>query len=319
MSLTREEQRRLKNDLEGFTGGLFQSTIEENASEFAEDEVLQRAAVTEYEEGGWGGGVLVLTSERILWLQDKVTGGTETVSIPLSEVEAVEKDSGFFSDTITFRTSTENHVFKPESDHEVFDEIVKIVLKGIGEGWDHLHGPGEAEASSKTVTTNGEGGHVVEPPFRAEGANGQIVAYEDSIEIKREGVVAFLGHGRKGDKEIRISKISSVQFKDAGAVMNGFIQFSLSGGKEDTDGTWDATTDENTVMFSKASQPAFERVREHVRSKMREFDSTARDGQDRGSDPSDNMEALEKLGELKEKGLITEEEFQAKKQDLLDL
>jgi len=36
-------------------------------------------------------------------------------------------------------------------------------------------------------------------------------------------------------------------------------------------------------------------------------------------DESDYLDELERLGELKEKGLITDEEFEAKKKELLDL
>lgn len=48
-----------------------------------------------------------------------------------------------------------------------------------------------------------------------------------------------------------ISSISSIQFKNAGAMFNGYIQFAFMGGQEAKGGIFQGTQDENTVMFTK--------------------------------------------------------------------
>jgi hypothetical protein len=80
-----------------------------------------------------------------------------------------------------------------------------------------------------------------------------IEIFEDKLVIQRKGALAFLAHGLSGEKSIPFSSITAVQFKKAGFT-NGYIQLSVAGGVES--GVWDATTDENTVMFTSANQAA---------------------------------------------------------------
>ena len=68
--------------------------------------------------------------------------------------------------------------------------------------------------------------------------------------IRRKGLGSFLTQGLKGEKRISYSSIRSVQFKEAGFT-TGYIQFGIAGGIENRGGVWDATTDENTVLFTK--------------------------------------------------------------------
>ena len=60
----------------------------------------------------------------------------------------------------------------------------------------------------------------------------------------------------------------SVQFKPAGPVVNGFIQFSLGGGNERRSAfgqqSAEAGKDENSVVFRKKQQPGFEELRAAV-------------------------------------------------------
>jgi hypothetical protein len=87
----------------------------------------------------------------------------------------------------------------------------------------------------------------------AHGHNGQLELTESVVRIKRKGALAFLTQGLKGDKEILISHISSIQFKKATIWTNGYIQFAFIGGQEAKGGLFQGTQDENTVMF-RASQ-----------------------------------------------------------------
>lgn len=100
------------------------------------------------------------------------------------------------------------------------------------------------------------------------GVNGQIEINDNLIHITRKGFKAFMCHGFDGTKTIFISKLSAVQFKEAGNMTNGFIQFVMSGSHESKGGLFDATKDENTVMFDKKQQSDFEKVRDYIFSKV---------------------------------------------------
>lgn len=101
------------------------------------------------------------------------------------------------------------------------------------------------------------------PVMEAVGSGGSIDLFQDRIRIKRKGALAFMSHGLKGDKVIFLSQITAVQFKAAG-LMRGYIQFSFPGASAAERGVLQAASDENTVMFDKARQPAFEKIRKAI-------------------------------------------------------
>lgn len=102
----------------------------------------------------------------------------------------------------------------------------------------------------------------------ADGVNGQATIYTNRIDITRKGFKAFMSHGFDGTKSIFLSKLSGLQFKEAGNLTNGFIQFIFSGSEENKNGIFDATKDENTIMFDKKQQPAFEEIRNYIFSRI---------------------------------------------------
>ena len=63
----------------------------------------------------------------------------------------------------------------------------------------------------------------------------------------------------KGEKRIPLASITAVQWKPAGPIMSGFIQFTIPGGNEVRSRygsqTRDAGKDENTVIFYRGSSP----------------------------------------------------------------
>ncbi|MHC5826238.1 MAG: SHOCT domain-containing protein, partial [Nostoc sp.] len=77
---------------------------------------------------------------------------------------------------------------------------------------------------------------------------------------------------------------------------------------------FDASKDENTVVFTSAEQDKFEKLKHRIEQKM----ISNRTGIQQLS-TSSNFDDLEKLANLRDKGIITEEEFQVKKRQLLGL
>lgn len=151
--------------------------------------------------------------------------------------------------------------------------------------------------------------------LRAEGVGGSIELYDHKVVIRRKGVMAFMTHGLAGDKEILVAQISSIQLKKANFLTNGYIQFAFLGGQETKNGIWDATQDENTVMFKQNQQDAVEAIKSAIEQRLIARHSQPSHVQNALSP----VEELEKLAKLRDKGIVTEAEFQAKKRQLLGL
>ncbi len=100
--------------------------------------------------------------------------------------------------------------------------------------------------------------------MEAKGNNGQLELTDSTLRIKRQGFSAVLSHGFKGDREIPISQISSVEFKKAGVFSAGYLQIALIGVPHNKPND----RDENTVTFFTNSQPAFEAIRDELQSRM---------------------------------------------------
>ena len=170
------------------------------------------------------------------------------------------------------------------------------------------HLPGNGHAAAPAATNGTKVGEAV--LMEAKGNNGQLELLADRLRIRRQGFLAFLCHGYKGDKEILLGHISSIQFKKVGGAANGYIQFAFVGGQEAKGGAFQAASDENSVMFTEPQQPAFERIKAAIDERI----ATLANGH-----AASSLDDLERLAALRDKGIITEDEFAAKKKQLLGL
>lgn len=138
------------------------------------------------------------------------------------------------------------------------------------------------------------------------GYNGTLVITDTSVIIKR-GIKGFLLGGLmlRGDKVIPFSSIVAVQLKKPGFTA-GYIQLTLRGGSEAKAGLFESTKDENSIHFH-SNGKAFEEARRLIEEKIG----------DAGTVKTSSFSDLEKLAELKEKGIITQQEFEQKKKMLL--
>lgn len=145
------------------------------------------------------------------------------------------------------------------------------------------------------------------------GYNGTLILTEKAVIIKR-GIKGFLLGGGKlrGDKTIPYSSIVAVQLKKAGMTA-GYLQLTLKGGSEAKSGLIESASDENSINFHSAfggnSNELFQEAKRMIEDKINSV----------GTSKSSNLDDLEKLASLKEKGIITQEEFDAKKKSLLSL
>src|SRR3989338_2390188 len=146
------------------------------------------------------------------------------------------------------------------------------------------------------------------------GYNGTLILTDTGVLIKRGAKGFFLGGGMlRGDKTIPYSSIVAVQLKKAGMTA-GYIQLTLKGGSEAKSGLFQSATDENSINFHSAfggnNNELFNEAKTLIEEKINAVNSPAKNS---------GLDDLEKLAALKEKGIISEEEFQAKKKQLLGL
>ena len=157
--------------------------------------------------------------------------------------------------------------------------------------------------------------------MRLKGTNGTIVAYDNRVEIERKGVVAFSTQGFKGNKTFFYSDITSVDYKKPGMV-NGYIQFVTAGSnsrspKSGIMGTSKSTmSDENTVVLRAFNRTVPQKSEELYKLIMEKVSQSKKHTTAAGISGADE---IKKYKELMEQGIITEEEFNAKKKQILGI
>lgn len=149
----------------------------------------------------------------------------------------------------------------------------------------------------------------------ASGHGGSVEFDGNFVTITRKGFGRIVIG--KGNKRIPVTSIAAVQLKPAGVIVNGFIQFTIAGGVERRSRfgkqTSDAARDENSVVFTRKRQPAFEQLRSEIEAAMvRRMASPA----SAVAAPS-LADQLTQLTQLRAAGALSEEEFQAAKARLL--
>lgn len=143
-----------------------------------------------------------------------------------------------------------------------------------------------------------------------------VILYDDRLVISHRGVLNMLSMGIQGDKTIYYSEITAVQFKKASAFLNGFVQFSIKGGRENVSGLSGATSDENSIIISGNSQNVeAEKVFEFVNKKIAE----TRNQNNNVTVQSSGADELAKFKKLLDDGVISQDEFDAKKKQILGL
>jgi len=87
--------------------------------------------------------------------------------------------------------------------------------------------------------------------FTMKGVQDLLEVFDDKVLITPKGILGFMNKGLKGTKTIPFTSISAIQFREAGAIFSGFLQFTIPGGNESKGGLVAAAGDENTFMFAK--------------------------------------------------------------------
>jgi Short C-terminal domain/Domain of unknown function (DUF4429) len=145
---------------------------------------------------------------------------------------------------------------------------------------------------------------------RCAGTNGVLELFSDHLKIIRPGG-CFTPFNR-GEKMIPYSKLTGVQFKPR-TITAGFIQFVFSGSQESKGKIWEAVHDENTVLFTNKELADFEFARDFVRERILNPTSPNMGQNAATTQPTEQLAYLERLASLRDQGIVTQEEFEAKK------
>jgi hypothetical protein len=149
------------------------------------------------------------------------------------------------------------------------------------------------------------------------GHNGTVVWDGTFVTIRRKGFLARATVG-KGEKRIPVGSITAVQWKPAGGLVNGFIQFTIGGGNETRSRfgaqTMDAVHDENSVIFVKSQMRAFEALRAEIEQAIAARHAPVVQTTPAAPDP---LAHLKQLAELHAAGVLSDNEFNTKKAEIL--
>lgn len=152
--------------------------------------------------------------------------------------------------------------------------------------------------------------------LQLDGVNGQLTITEEHAIIERKGVLGFMTQGLKGQKRIPLQNIKAVQLKEGNNWTNGYIQFSILGGIESRGGIMNATKDENTLMFRKKDNELAKEIRAFVEEKISEYINNNNSTIINQLSVADE---ILKYKNLLDSDIITQDEFDAKKKQLLEL
>ncbi|MED4843936.1 SHOCT domain-containing protein [Bacillus atrophaeus] len=136
------------------------------------------------------------------------------------------------------------------------------------------------------------------------------------VRVARKGAVNTITRGYSGEKSYRISELSGIQIKKPGLVTSGYFQF-LTPAANETSGLWDAIQDDNSFTFSGSELPMVLEIQKHIE----EYQSIpVQPTTAAASAPSISAaDELKKYKELLDIDAITQEEYEIKKKQLLNL
>jgi hypothetical protein len=149
------------------------------------------------------------------------------------------------------------------------------------------------------------------PLHTIQGLQDQLEVFDTKVTITPKGVLGFLNKGIKGTKEIPFTSITAMQLKKAG-LTSGYIQFTVPGGNESRGGVFSATKDENTFMFVQKHNDVMAEVKDYIERRRAELQAP------HPTTTTTNLsDEFQKLAQLHAQGVLSADEFQAAKNQLI--
>lgn len=158
-----------------------------------------------------------------------------------------------------------------------------------------------------------------------DGGNGTLLeVYEDKVILYHNkslfGKYAAFLENNVGEKTLYATDISSVEFKEAQKMCIGYIRFSVYMGSEIRKSVSDAAQDPNSVAIGlvERNEQAAE-IKKYLDQMLANVHSNKNSASNTIIQSSSNAEELKKYKDLLDSGIISQEEFDAKKKQLLGL
>jgi len=155
------------------------------------------------------------------------------------------------------------------------------------------------------------------------GQNGILIVFEDFLEISRKSFGGFMSQGGSiGSRRYYYKDIASIEYKIPTIMANGYLKILASGTLEENakvgilSSSLDSMKDQNTVVFrsfSKKNSSEVDSLYKLIMSKLSQSKQVSSPGNN-----FNKIDELKKLGELKESGILTEEEFNIEKGKILN-
>ncbi len=156
------------------------------------------------------------------------------------------------------------------------------------------------------------------------GTDGTIIAYDDRVVISRQGLTAISAHGFKGDKTFFYTDLTSIEYKKPG-MTNGYIHFVVPGAsshspKVNLIGTSQNTlSDENTVTFRAFNKNVPSESEELYNILLEQIQKAKSTNNLSNNNFQSGADEILKYKSLLDSGIITQDEFNAKKKQILGL
>lgn len=157
--------------------------------------------------------------------------------------------------------------------------------------------------------------------FSIKCTNGLLNVYEDKVVISRKTAMGFVSQSLKGDRIFFYKDLSSIEYRKPSIWANGYIKFLTAGTQETKQNigvlgstSIEAIKDPNTLIlkaFNKEIVNKSEEAYNYILKKMSECRIS------KSSNISSNADEILKFKQLLDQGIITQEEFERKKQELL--
>jgi len=153
--------------------------------------------------------------------------------------------------------------------------------------------------------------------------NGIVNVYDDRVEISRKTAFGIASQNIRGDRTIFYTDMSGVEYKKPSMIANGYMKFILPGANDNNSAvsivgttTLESLSDPNTLIlraFKKSVPKESEEIYKYVMQRISEVKSTA---------PAAAASSADEIGKYKallDSGAITQDEYEAKKKQLLGL
>ena len=159
----------------------------------------------------------------------------------------------------------------------------------------------------------------MEKILECKGVGHTVTLFPSKVVIAgNKGLVGLITSGG-ASQEIRIKEITGMEYKKAGSMVNGYLQFRTAASGNTKQGgmfaVLETSDDPNTVHFVKKHNDVFAELKNKVEEIMDQMESNSGIGVQAPS----AADELQKFSALLKDGLITQDEFEKKKKELLGL